>query len=345
MSSNLSFSPYGYTPTLYVCAIYVALFSLSTFLHFFQSLRSRLWWLLPTLVAGGTAEIIGWSGRLWSAKEPNNLNPYLMQITTTIMAPSFMTAANFLILGIIISRLGVQYSRLSPRAYSIVFITADLVALIVQAIGGGMASVAVQNETKGKSGNPENGAHIMVGGIIWQMAAMTIYVVLALEFFIRVRLDKPVRQLPDVLGSSRTDESSSVEGEKRKSRWGIKVHVHPHVEADTALAAKVRTHGFGFAEGSKLSLVMTALFLSTLLIYMRSIYRTIELLDGWTGRIITTELYFNVLDAMPITLAMFTMNLLHPGWLLYGKDTGKHPQGGFEMMETDVQAEREHEEV
>ncbi|KZT61016.1 RTA1-domain-containing protein [Calocera cornea HHB12733] len=290
-NTTLRPSPYGYVPTLYVCILYVVLFSLSTLAHSVQAARARLWWLFPTIVAGGLAEVIGWAGRLWSSKSVDNLNPFLMQITTTIMAPSFMTAANFLILGIIISRLGTQYSRLSPRLYSIVFITADVVALVVQAVGGGMASVAVQ---KRPPGDPEKGARIMVGGIVWQLAAMTVYVALALEFFLRVRLDKP-------------------------------------------------QHGFGFAQGSKLSLQITALFLSTLLIYMRSIYRTVELLDGWTGRIITTEVYFNVLDAMPITLAMFTMNLLHPAWLLYGKGTGTHPKAGFEMMETDREARVEHD--
>jgi len=334
--TELDFSPYGYTPTLYVCALYVALFGLTTLLHTVQAIRSRLWWLFPTIIAGGIAEIIGWSGRLWSAKDVFNLNPFLMQITTTIMAPSFMTAANFLILGVIISRLGTQYSRLSPLWYSIVFITADVVALVVQAVGGGMASVAVQSVN---GGDPNKGAHIMVGGIIWQLAAITVYVILALEFFIRVRLDRPVRR-PAVSATSSPGEVEEKKGKKR----GFRLHDHSF---DPALAQQAATniqgHGFGFAQGSKLSLQITALGISTLLIYMRSIYRTIELLDGWTGRIIQTEVYFNVLDAMPITLALFTMNLLHPGWLLYGKGTGKHPAGGFEMMETDRQAESEHE--
>jgi len=48
----------------------------------------------------------------------------------------------------------------------------------------------------------------------------------------------------------------------------------------------------------------------------RSIYRTIELADGWNGRIITTEWYFNVFDATPIVLAMVAINIFHPGRLI-----------------------------
>ena len=48
----------------------------------------------------------------------------------------------------------------------------------------------------------------------------------------------------------------------------------------------------------------------------RSVYRTIELVDGWDGRIIKNELYFNVMDGAMIVAAMFCLNELHPGRLL-----------------------------
>jgi hypothetical protein len=69
----------------------------------------------------------------------------------------------------------------------------------------------------------------------------------------------------------------------------------------------------------------------------RAIYRTIELSDGWNGRIISNEIYFseylwfsdlplpvqllmyNPLDALDgamVTIAMYTINIAHPGILL-----------------------------
>ncbi len=56
--------------------------------------------------------------------------------------------------------------------------------------------------------------------------------------------------------------------------------------------------------------------ITSLWVLIRSIYRTIEFANGWTGRIITTQAYFNVFDGAPIVLAMFTLNAFHPGWLL-----------------------------
>lgn len=90
----------------------------------------------------------------------------ICRITTTIIAPTPLVAANFIILGRIISRLGSRYSRLSPKwctwpqihwliqtldvdldvsIDTIVFCSCDMISLIVQAVGGASASIAAQN--------------------------------------------------------------------------------------------------------------------------------------------------------------------------------------------------------
>lgn len=54
------------------------------------------------------------------------------------------------------------------------------------------------------------------------------------------------------------------------------------------------------------------------MIYIRSIYRTIELLQGWTGYLITHEIYFIVLDGTMMVLAVGIFNLIHPAWFSLG---------------------------
>ncbi|QRV76303.1 RTA1-like protein [Ceratobasidium sp. AG-Ba] len=157
---------------------------------------------------------------------------------------------------------------------TIIFVTCDIVALVVQAIGGARASIAVQT-----GGDAEKGAKIMVAGIIFQLAAISIYTLLAAEFLMRYYTNRPVRR------------------------------------REAPVEHKVRLN-------TRLSLMILGLFISTLFIYIRSIYRTIELLDGWTGPIITNQLYFNVLDGMPIIVAIYALNLLHPGYLLNRESEG-----------------------
>ncbi|KAJ3482333.1 hypothetical protein NLI96_g7048 [Meripilus lineatus] len=262
-------NPYHYVPTLWICALFVALFGLSTLIHFGQAFRFRMWWLIPTACIAGITEVIGWSGRLWSSKNPTNITPFMIQITTTIIAPTPLIAANFIILGKLISRLGPKYSRISGVWYLVIFTSCDIIALIIQALGGAKASVAVDNDE-----DPSTGGNIMLAGIAFQLAAISLYIILASEFVFRFAYNKPVRKKPKP-GSNGTHY------------------------CDTR--TKLMIFGLGF---------------SAIALFIRSVYRTIELADGWGGRIITTQVYFNVLDGGMIVLAMYTLNISHPGFLL-----------------------------
>jgi hypothetical protein len=62
--------------------------------------------------------------------------------------------------------------------------------------------------------------------------------------------------------------------------------------------------------------LFAATILSVVCIYIRSIYRTIELSQGWSGYLITHESYFIALDGAMMIVAVAVFNVLHPGWLL-----------------------------
>ena len=93
-----------------------------------------------------------------------------IRITCTIVAPTPFLAASFIIFGELIKRLGYQYSRLNPKwckqhsselhgkkfdrlinllvvPDTIIFCTCDVVSLVVQGVGGGIAAAA--NDRKG----------------------------------------------------------------------------------------------------------------------------------------------------------------------------------------------------
>ncbi|KAG8834959.1 hypothetical protein FRC17_006262 [Serendipita sp. 399] len=278
--------PYGYVPTEAVCIAFLTLFAVSGLIHTFQAIKYRTWWMIATLTVGCLGECIGWAGRLWSSRNPTLLDPFLMQITTTIISPSFMSAANFTILGFIIRTIGQQHSRLSPRWYLIIFISLDLVSLIVQAIGGARASAAAQNHE-----DADPGGRIMLYGIVLQMIALTIYCILGAEVLIRYYTNRPVRALPE-----QHDESVETLDEKKSD----------------GRAALDRNN----------KLMLLALVITTVFLFIRAIYRTIELNDGWDGSIITNQNLFNWLDGMPITVVTYTFNILHPGYLLFRRRSG-----------------------
>lgn len=76
----------------------------------------------------------------------------------------------------------------------------------------------------------------------------------------------------------------------------------------------------------KASLVAYATTLSISCMIVRGVYRSIELIEGWRGYLITTERYFIALDGSMMIIAVAAFNFAHPGLLLErtsrrGKDT------------------------
>ncbi|KAF9517377.1 hypothetical protein BS47DRAFT_1339671 [Hydnum rufescens UP504] len=269
---------YGYTPSSHVSVLFVFLFGISTIVHLVQAIRNRMWFLLPTAAMCGIGETIGWSGRLWSSKNVNAVTPFLMQSSSTILAPTFFSAANFITLDLIVERVGRRFSYILPKYYAVIFIGADLAALTVQAVGGEMASSTIMH-----SGNPDKGGHVMLAGIVIQLVALVVYVAFAASFVFHASSNKPVRRAPPPYSQE-------------------EMEMKP--EPNSGLTPSMKT-------------VMYGLAFSTLLLFIRAVYRTIELSNGWGGRIIQTQVYFNVCDGAMVVLAMYTLNILHPKELLY----------------------------
>ena len=86
-----------------------------------------------------------------------------------------------------INQHGRKYSPVTPRTYLYTFISFDVLSIIIQAIGGGMASSA---GGKSPPGNTKPGTHVMMAGIIIQLVSMSIFGILWLIFLWRARAER-----------------------------------------------------------------------------------------------------------------------------------------------------------
>ncbi|KAJ5616176.1 hypothetical protein N7537_001290 [Penicillium hordei] len=264
---------YGYVPSLGAGIAYCALFGLSMIVHTIQFTWKRQWWA-SVFSVGCLVEVIGWAGRTWSAKCPYNSTAFLMQISTLIIAPTFFTAGIYVLLGRFIQLLGPESSFIKPSLYLWIFCTCDIISLVVQAVGGGLAS----GEADKIGGDTATGTNIMVAGIVFQLFSITIFAVCAVDFIRRT----------------------------------------------------MRKHLLQSVKGSVIPL-FAAMILSIVCIYIRSIYRTIELVQGWDGYLITHEAYFVALDGAMMVVSVVVFNVIHPGWML---PSGK--SDSFKMVPTSV---------
>ncbi|GAA5851899.1 hypothetical protein JCM9279_001926 [Rhodotorula babjevae] len=203
-SDDLDFNIYGYDPSLSAAIVFLVAFGLITLFQTYKVVRSRVWWLVVLLIGGG-AEVLGWAGRAWASKETYSLDAFLMQQICLILAPCFFSATCYGLLGMIVRSIGPRYSALRPALYLWIFCLVDLVAIVVQAIGGAMAALALENDEASDSGT-----HIMVAGIAFQLACMVAFAVLALDVYRRVRRDRSYRNVPH-----------AQEGRLSRLGWGL----------------------------------------------------------------------------------------------------------------------------
>lgn len=180
-NGDLDFNIYGYVPSLAAGIVFIVVFSLITLVQLGLVVRSRIWWL-SILVVGGIGEILGWAGRLWSNQNIYSLNAFLVQQCCLILAPCFFSAGCYGLLGMLVRALGPEHSPLRPSLYLIIFCVCDLIAIIVQAVGGAMAAFALQNDESSTSGT-----WIMVAGILIQLVAMVAFCLMGLIFARNVR--------------------------------------------------------------------------------------------------------------------------------------------------------------
>lgn len=99
-------------------------------------------------------------------------------------APCFFSAAVYYILGQMITQYGRRYSLISARMYLFIFVSFDIISIIIQAVGGASASKA---GSKDPPGDTEPGTHIMMAGIIIQLVSMSAFGFLWLIFLWRAR--------------------------------------------------------------------------------------------------------------------------------------------------------------
>lgn len=174
--------PKAFIPLSAAAAIaFIVIFGLITAAQSVLVVKSRVWWL-SVLVIGGLAQVIGWGGRLWSAIDVYQLDAFLMQQVCLVLGPCFFSAACYGTLGLIINVTNPLASRIRPLYYLIIFCSADLVAVVIQAVGGAMAAISLQNGDVSTTGT-----NIMVGGIAFQLLSMLVFVAFGFDFWRKER--------------------------------------------------------------------------------------------------------------------------------------------------------------
>ncbi|KAK6581654.1 hypothetical protein PZA11_005351 [Diplocarpon coronariae] len=179
----LDSSYYFYRVSLAANATFIALFALSLlgFLLAFASTRRATAFHIA-MACGLVLEVAGYAGRILSWKNQWHEEGFLVQIVCLTIAPAFIAGGIYLCLRRIVYAFGPENSRIAPGTYTRFFIPCDLLSLLLQAAGGGMASAASHQHRSTKVGD-----HLMVAGLAFQVFTLLVFMILCIDFARRTR--------------------------------------------------------------------------------------------------------------------------------------------------------------
>ncbi|CRL23251.1 RTA1 like protein [Penicillium camemberti] len=270
MASNtggeIDFKLYRYTPSLVAAILFTVLFVLATFYHLYQVVRTRAWYFI-VFVIGGAFQIIGYICRALAHKNKENVPLYSISTIMILLAPPLYAASIYMTLGRLVTHLNAEKLSMVPVKWlTIIFVTGDVVAFLMQAAGGGiMASGTLSAMTTGE--------HITIGGLAVQLVFFSVFITAATIFHYRIRKN-PTERCFNPLHSS---------GVLHMPTWEI---------------------------------VMTGLYVASILILIRSIFRLIEYAQGNSGYLISHEAFLYVFDSTLMLFTMVAMSVFHPSKIL-----------------------------
>jgi hypothetical protein len=171
---------YGYRPSIGWNGFFAGFFGFCAIIHIILGLRYRTWSVMTAMTLGCLGEAIGYVGRIIMWDNPFDQVGFQIQICCLIISPAFFSAAIYLTLKHIVLSFGRGWSRLPPNWFTSLFIGCDLLSLIMQGVGGGIAATADFG-----SDMQDIGTDLMIAGVVWQVVCLSFFGYLLGEYAVR----------------------------------------------------------------------------------------------------------------------------------------------------------------
>ncbi|ABN66877.2 putative transporter or flippase [Scheffersomyces stipitis CBS 6054] len=292
---------------------YLVIFALTAFFTCFMCIKSRYHWYNVAFSGGLLLEFIGFLGRVLSFTDMTDSNFFIMQLVCLTIAPAFLMGGIYFLFAQLVAIHGRKFSLLKPMWYSYLFIGCDILSLVIQSAGGAQASYASNNGT-----DATPGTRVMIAGIGFQVAAMSVFMVFWGFFLVRLYFKRDHRHNDVEEVDEKTAEVEPVLHKKSFKNFLI-LHLNGKKAQQFKSSYLEQFYNPRYAEIRQrklynwFPLVISA---SVIVIYIRCVYRVVELAQGFSGYLITHEVYLFVLDAMMISIVALLFMVFHPYFVL-----------------------------
>lgn len=266
---------------------FFAIFSLLLFYFIGMVFKSRYWWFNITFICGYALEWMGFLGRILSMVDNTDLNYFLLQTVTLTIAPALIMAGIYFLFAQLVVIYGRKYSVLKPLWYTYLFITIDVLSLAIQSVGGAISSINARNNK-----DPTNGTNIMIAGIATQVFGMSVFIIFWFDFLIRIY------------------------GCKKRNVVFLQFLFNQKSITDYRTQLEPRYNRYTHIKTSRyFAYFPLAVTIAVIVVYIRSVYRVVELAQGYDGYLFSHEVYLFTLDASMIAICGLIFVPFHPVWV------------------------------
>ncbi|KAI5964854.1 uncharacterized protein KGF55_001925 [Candida pseudojiufengensis] len=243
------------------------------------------------MILGCILESIGYICRTIAHYNWSNPNLFVLQAICLTVAPALIMASIYYLLSQLIIIYGYNYSIIKPNYIAWIFVCFDVASLFIQSGGGIFAGIALKNFE-----NTIYGTHIMVSGMAFQVLSMSLFLIFLFNFLKRIYFNSRnvsfnVLEFFQLLGNTSNGE---------------------RIRQDSKLDNKYDSNYQNLRNRKYFNYLLLMILISSLCIYIRCIYRVIELVEGWRGFLITHEPFLLTLDALMVFLGCAIFVPFHP---------------------------------
>ncbi|KAH8817127.1 RTA1 like protein-domain-containing protein [Xylogone sp. PMI_703] len=287
-------SSLGYPPNVAASVIFMGLFGVSLLAHTALGWKYKTWSFMTAMFLGSSSELIGYLGRILMHNNPYKLSTLGLCPSMFAHFPRLLTLNRFLVQIVCLTTAPAFYSAGIYLCLSrIVIVYGEGISRVNPVwytrffIACDIISLSLQGGGGGVASAATKPSTMNLGNHL--MLAGLIFQIISLVAFAATCVDFALRV-------------------RRYPSW------------KTASYSKLR-------ENVKFRGFLWALTISFITIFIRCVYRVIELGKGWDNSLMRKEAPFVILESCMITIAVFALILFHPGFGFQNKfnDLKYHP--------------------
>ncbi|KAF5007884.1 hypothetical protein FDECE_5799 [Fusarium decemcellulare] len=173
----IEWTVYQYRPSLPANIVFVFLYAVALSVHIYLGIRWRTWGFMAFMVLGCVYALIGYCARIILWTDPWSFGGFMAQMIFITGGPVFYTAAIYVTLSRAVRFFAPDISRLPPRMIYWLFISADILCLILQAAGGALSSTS--------NGSSKTGIDLAMTGLILQVIILVVFCGFFVDYMVR----------------------------------------------------------------------------------------------------------------------------------------------------------------